>query len=73
MPGIGSFPEDDPRPDAFHRDPWNRCEVCGRFIPYADFDSGAARHTLLTPDSHLTSEEWETLCKVHNERPAAPA
>ncbi len=44
-----------------------KCQVCGRFIPYRDIDSGAARHKLITPDSHLTSEEWETTCKDHTE------
>ena len=48
-----------------------KCEVCGRFIPYADLDSGAARHRMVTPDSHLTSEEWETTCKDHTPKSTA--
>lgn len=43
---------------------WNRCDVCGRFIPMVDFEEGAVRR-LLTPDSHRSSEEYETLCKEH--------
>lgn len=43
---------------------WNRCDVCGKFIPHADFDKGAVRR-LVTPDSEFTREEWETLCLTH--------
>lgn len=39
-----------------------KCNVCGRFVSYADLDSGAAIHDMVTPSSHLTMEEWETLC-----------
>jgi len=46
--------------------PWNRCDVCGRFIPLSAFDvGGGAVRTLLTPDSHRSREEWETLCPNH--------
>jgi hypothetical protein len=48
----------------FIPDPWNRCDVCGRFIAYADFADGAAR-VLLTPQSDLSEETFETLCKDH--------
>jgi hypothetical protein len=41
------------------------CEVCGKFISYADLDSGNAVHRLITPDSEFTFEEWETLCVNH--------
>lgn len=44
---------------------WNRCDVCGKFIPYADFDSGAAIRYMVTPDSDFTAETWDTVCKVH--------
>jgi hypothetical protein len=36
------------------------CDYCGRFISYADLDSGRAVHHLLTPNSHLTREEFES-------------
>lgn len=44
---------------------WNRCDHCGRFIPLADFESGAASRRLVTPDSEFTAEEYETLCRAH--------
>lgn len=47
-------------------DPWNRCDVCGRFISYAALDDGSATRHQLTPDSHLTREEYETLCGDHS-------
>ena len=43
---------------------WNRCDVCGRFIALRDFCRGAIRR-LLTPSSHFTREEYETLCERH--------
>lgn len=50
-------------------DLWNRCDVCGRFIALCDFDHGAVR-TLVTPDSHFTREEYETLCIQHTKQKA---
>lgn len=47
------------------REIWNRCDVCGRFIPYADFESGKALHRMISPSSGLSMEEWETLCREH--------
>jgi hypothetical protein len=41
---------------------WNRCDVCGRFIAFADFDKGAIRR-LVYPDSEFTRETYETLCR----------
>lgn len=52
------------------RDPWNRCDVCGKFIPLRDFNEGGASslavRTLITPDSECSRETWETLCKEHS-------
>lgn len=48
--------------------PWNRCDVCGRFILLADFmrkDRPAIRR-LLTPDSEFSRETFETLCPAHS-------
>jgi len=42
---------------------WNKCDDCGKFIAYLDFDSGKAERKLSTPSSHFTREEYETLCK----------
>ena len=39
-----------------------KCQVCGRFISFDDIESGKARHIMVTPDSHVSYEEWETLC-----------
>lgn len=47
---------------------WNRCDVCGKFISYADFDSGRAVRFMKTPDSHYTAETYETLCGDHNDK-----
>ncbi len=54
------------------RDPWNRCDVCGRFISYADFASGKARCILATPESNFTSERYETTCAEHTKKPFDP-
>lgn len=51
----------------------NRCDVCGRFIPYDDFAYGHAKRNLITPDSAFTREEWETLCYRHTEKRQRPA
>ena len=42
-----------------------KCDGCGKFIADAEFERGAKR-TLITPDSALTFEEWETLCAKCN-------
>lgn len=48
-------------------DRWNRCDVCGRFISYADIAYGKAIRRLVTPDSYFSVEEYETLCEKHHE------
>jgi len=45
---------------------WNRCDVCGKFIPMDDFDRGAVRYCVM-PDSDRSKETWETLCLKHSE------
>ena len=50
------------------RDVWNRCDECGRFIPLQDFADGEASRELVTPDSLVTRETFETLCKLHSAR-----
>jgi len=48
------------------RDQWNRCDVCGKFIPIDYFQRyGPALRRLLTPDAEGTRETWETLCAEH--------
>ena len=44
-----------------------RCDECGRFIAWADFDSGAARRSMTQPDNEFGGEEYETLCAKHNQ------
>jgi hypothetical protein len=43
-----------------------RCDDCGRFVAYADLESGSARHLPICLDNEFSPEEWETLCKVCN-------
>jgi hypothetical protein len=45
--------------------PWNRCDICGRFIPFDDFKNGLAINEMITPDSDISSESWQTLCREH--------
>jgi len=40
---------------------WNRCDCCGRFIGLKEFKDGRAVRNLLTPDSHYSVEEYETV------------
>ena len=42
------------------------CNWCGRFIRLSDLESGAAYHTMITPDSHVSREEWESCCASCN-------
>jgi len=46
-----------------------KCDDCGRFIKDIDIISGAALLRQITPDSHLTIEEWEALCPVCKSKP----
>jgi acetyl-CoA carboxylase beta subunit len=50
------------------RDLWNKCDECGKIIPYKDLESGAAIHRMITPDSDVSYEQFETLCKNHNKK-----
>jgi hypothetical protein len=44
----------------------NQCDICGRFIAFADFTNGSgAIRRLVTPDSQHSTETYETLCKEH--------
>ena len=53
------------------RDAWNRCDECGKFIPYEDFADGKASHKIVTPESLKTRETFETLCRNHAPTPPA--
>ena len=43
-----------------------KCDECGKFVAYADLESGAALHTMHMPDSEFSAETWETLCAKCN-------
>lgn len=40
-----------------------KCDICGKFIPYQDLESGKAIHIMLAPDSDVSSETWDSRCK----------
>ena len=42
---------------------WRKCDWCGRFVSYENLQSGESYHVMVTPDSHYSSETWETCCK----------
>lgn len=42
-----------------------QCDVCGAFLSWRDIGSGRAIHRMISPDSDVSSEEWETLCPKH--------
>jgi hypothetical protein len=44
-----------------------KCDECGRFVSYEDLINGRAVNKMVTPDSELTTETFETLCPKHNE------
>lgn len=49
--------------------PWNRCDDCGKFVAYEDFDNGATRR-ITDVDTAFSSEAYETLCKKHAQKEA---
>ena len=46
---------------------WNKCDVCGKFISMENFYTGKATRTMVTPDSEFSTEDYETLCPLHND------
>lgn len=40
-----------------------RCDVCGKFISYKDLSEGKATNIMVTPDSHVSHERYESMCK----------
>lgn len=44
-----------------------KCDVCGKFVGYADIGKGLATHRFVLPDSEFTTETFETLCRDHRE------
>lgn len=45
-----------------------QCDVCGRFIPLKDFIKGRAKRELISDDTDYSTEDYETLCKIHKEK-----
>ena len=45
-----------------NRNPWNRCQECGRFVSFHDLSEGKALYQELTPSSYYTFETWELVC-----------
>ncbi len=50
-----------------HSERWNRCDECGRFVGFRDFENGAAARWEDTPDSQFSTEQYRTLCVKHNQ------
>lgn len=54
------------------RAPWNRCDYCGRWISFADFEVGRAKRefgfvaieTLSGPDVDESFETYHEACRV---------
>ena len=44
------------------------CDVCARFISYADLEAGRATRKLVSPDSEYSFEQYETLCAKCREK-----
>jgi hypothetical protein len=45
------------------RDAWNRCDYCGRFISYDDFEDGEARAEVGTSyDGDEYVDYWHVAC-----------
>ena len=40
--------------------PWNKCQDCGRFIAYEEFEDGTAVHKFISPLSEFSDERYET-------------
>lgn len=40
-----------------------KCDDCGHFIAFNDILTGTAIHRIVTPESLVTHESFETLCK----------
>lgn len=66
--GSQHTPVSPPLPRHFKpkRDLWNKCDVCGKIIPFADLEKGLAIHQMITPDSDVSQESWKTRCRAHN-------
>lgn len=39
---------------------WNRCDYCGKFIGFKEFQNGKSERKMVIPESELTIETYET-------------
>ena len=39
-----------------------KCDECGKYISFNDLYEGKATHYLVTPDSSVSCERWESYC-----------
>mgnify|MGYP007083436641 CR=1 FL=1 len=37
-----------------------KCDICGKFISWDEFDNNSAKRVLITPDSDYSCEEFST-------------
>ena len=53
--------------DYYSKQTCPKCDECGKFIPFSDIESGAAKHTvsLRMFGSDGVSEDHEWLCRKH--------
>ena len=49
-------------------EPWNKCDVCGKYIAYADFIRGKALRVFTAPNSQFTEESYTTMCPKCREK-----
>jgi len=42
--------------------PWNRCDVCGKFIAHREFEIGMATRQLVSEDTAFSGERYGTIC-----------
>lgn len=46
------------------------CDYCGKFVSYKDLENKKATHKMTLPDSDLSVETWESLCRKCKEKEA---
>lgn len=45
-----------------------KCDTCGRFIGYKELASGKATNIMVTPESPISYEWYESTCKICREK-----
>lgn len=49
-----------------------RCDCCGRFIPYSQFETNGGASSCFVPDSDVSYEECFWRCKVCTDKNGTP-